>query len=137
MTQFESPPPAPCWPFPVLPPEQWTAEHRIEIEFLEAAYQAGYAPRANGMEVSAGGWDGLSVLLLNRGRERGKRRWEVILNTADRCALRCWANDFAAVGAAALAWLGGESVEAALAALGGHIIRGPSVWPDEVPAVAG
>jgi len=24
-----------------------------------------------------------------------------------------------------------------LAALEGHIIRGPSVWPDEVPAVAG
>lgn len=135
MTEPEIDPP--YWPFPVIPPEQWTAEHRAEIGFLQDAYLAGHAPRGNGLEISAGDPDGRFAALYYRGRERGKRRWEVLLFDTHRRALHCWANDFAAVRVAALAWLGGETAEAALGLLEGHVIRGPAVWPDEVPAVAG
>ncbi len=137
MTENWTPPAPPYWPFPVIPPEQQTAEHRVEIDFLQEAYTAGYAPRGNGLEISAGDPNGRFAELFYRGRERGKRRWEVLLFDAHRRALHCWANDFAAVGAAALAWLGGDAVEAALDALEGHVIRGPAVWPDEVPAAVG
>ena len=126
------------WPFAVPLPAQQTEENWCIVRFFEEAYRCGFRPyRQTDLAYSAGDPDGRFAEVFYRGRERGKRRWEVLLFDAHRRALHCWANDFAAVAAAALAWLGGEPVESALDALEGHIIRGPAVWPDEVPAAVG
>jgi hypothetical protein len=131
MTQIETPPESRTWPFPVAPPEQRTPDQRVEIEFLDAAYRAGFAPRANGLEVSAGNPDGLSASLFYRGRERGKRRWEVYLSADGRCAIHCWVTDFPAD--AVLDWLRNGLVEPALEAVKSQVIRGPAIWPDGRP----
>lgn len=123
------------WPYPVLPVEQQTEEHRRRIRFLDAALDAGFRPCVYPPEVyfvrsdePREGW------LVWRGRTRqGATRWEVWLDETAGRAAAFWADDFDTAAASVLAWLRGGDVVAVVKAAQPHIIRGPMV---NAPAVA-
>lgn len=101
--------PAPVyWPFPVLPAEQQSAQHRREIEFLEVTYRDGLRPCkfADG-EYRIESTGGRTAWVIYRGRLRGGSgtRWEVWLNDGNERTSTSWADGFDSATATALRWV--------------------------------
>jgi hypothetical protein len=130
--------PAPVfWPFPVLPPEQQTTQHRREVEFLEAAYRDGFRPCkfADG-EYRIESPDGRSAWVISRGRLRGgaATRWEVWLNDVMERVSTTWVDGFEAAAEVAQRWVRGVSATEALGVVGLDVSGGAH---HDVVSVAG
>jgi hypothetical protein len=95
------------WPFPVIPVEQQTSHHRLEVDFLEAAYRDGYRPCkfADGEYRLESGTR--TAWLIFRGRLRGGQgsRWEVWLNDGGDRVTNTWADGFEPAAAKAFEWV--------------------------------
>jgi hypothetical protein len=106
------------WPFPVLPPEQLTLQHRQEIEFLEAAYRAGLRPcKFEDGEYRIGSDEGRSAWVIARGRRGVLRRWEVWLNDGGERVSSQTVEGFDAAAAVAMGWMLERDLDEATAAV--------------------
>lgn len=120
------------WPFPVLPEEQLTEEHRKEIRFLEAAYREGFRPCMHLVGVpeyqacSGLGREGW-IIFRGRLRQSGPHGWEIGLDNQYTRVAAYWVDDFDAAAASVMTWLAGGDAHDIVAAAKPHIIRGPQV----------
>jgi hypothetical protein len=99
--------PAPVyWPFPVLPHERQTPQHRAEVAFLEQAHRAGLRPCkfADG-EYRIGSDGGRAAWVIARGRKGAVRRWEVWLNDGGERVSSQTVEGFDPAAAVALGWV--------------------------------
>jgi len=113
------------WPFPVLPPEQQSAQHRSEVGFLEEAFRAGFRPcKFMDGEYRIESTDGRSAWVIYRGRLRGgaATRWEVWLNECGERVASFMSDGFEAATGVALQWARGESAADLLSSSVGNSI---------------
>ncbi len=85
------------WPFPVLPPEQRTAQHWKEVRFLDEALQSGFRPcKFADAEYRVESENNRSGWILYRGRLGGssQTRWEIWLNDLSERVLSVWVDEF-------------------------------------------
>lgn len=112
------------WPFDVLPPEQQSEQHRREIRFLEAAYQAGYRPYVFGSQnfgATAGTRGGIVLWRSSQGKH-----WELLLGTPDETLLSAHVDDFDCAAEAILSWLRGGDEAGIAERLQDHLLVTPS-----------
>jgi hypothetical protein len=120
------------WPFPIPSDNMLTEEHRKEIRFLEAAYQAGFRPcmyQVGGGEYQAHAEQGRDGWIVSRGgyRNGAPTRWEVCLNDSSGQVAAYWVDDFDAASASVLKWLEGGDIHDILDSAKPRIIRGPGL----------
>jgi hypothetical protein len=118
------------WPFPVLPANMLTEEHRKEIRFLEAAYQAGFHPcKFYEREYQAHIEQGRYGWIIYRGRihQGGPCRWEVWLDEQPGRVAAYWVDDFDTAASGVLQWLRGGDVLDILDLAKPRIVKGPSL----------
>ncbi len=102
------------WPFPAIPPDQQTDEHRKEIRFFEDAYREGFKPFEDYAGYGASSLDGRIANLVRRGRTRDRAsRWEIFLSAPEPDeGLSCLFLTFEVATEALFRWLRGEPAAA-------------------------
>jgi hypothetical protein len=98
------------WPFPVIPPDRQTDEHRKEIRFFEDAYREVFKPFEDFAGYGASSLDGRMASLVRRGRTRDRAtRWEIFLSAPQpEEGFSCLFLTFEVATEALFRWLRGE-----------------------------
>lgn len=95
-----------CWPFSVIPSESQTSQHRAEIAFLEAAYDAGFRPYtfgAGSYGASSGDRYGLIIF-------RTRSFWELRIGPTEADGLAAYVGPFEVASDAVICWLRGGTL---------------------------
>jgi hypothetical protein len=95
------------WPFPVLPRDQQTANHREQLDFLETAFAKGFAPFMFGSENFGASTIHRKGFVLRR----GKQHKEVWLDEGTERIIAAHVDGFSCAIKAILDWLEGQSQE--------------------------
>ena len=107
------------WPFYVLPESQRTELHQHQIDFVEAAYDAGFRPYITKQQDFGASSDTRSGEIYWRGGR--DRRWHLFLIEDDNGILTAYVDGFDFTAQALMQWLQGDDLEAVLTTVHEHL----------------